>query len=147
MSHDACTTGTTRVRKVTSLQRLKMEALIPALADCEVRSVLKFLNAQGIAPNEIHRQPFQQSFPADYLVAQNCHGAPVVQKIVRQVGAKATDTRTQNKAKRMESALTAVVNLFLHLKKLLSYQRQGFQNDRQAQMSVTQWFQSKAADF
>ena len=25
------------------------------------------------------------------LVAQNCHGAPVVQEIVRQVGAKATD--------------------------------------------------------
>ena len=27
------------------------------------------------------------------LVAQNCHGAPIVQKIVHQVGAKATDTR------------------------------------------------------
>ena len=32
------------------------------------------------------------------LVAQNCHGSPVDQKIVRQVGAKATDTRTQSKA-------------------------------------------------
>ena len=32
------------------------------------------------------------------LVAQNCHGAPVVQKIVHQMGAKATDTRTQSKA-------------------------------------------------
>jgi hypothetical protein len=32
------------------------------------------------------------------LVSRNCHGAPVVQEIVRQVGAEATDTRTQNKA-------------------------------------------------
>ena len=37
--------------------------------------------------------------PANFplLVAQNCHGAPVVQKIVCQVGTKATDTRTQSK--------------------------------------------------
>ena len=31
-----------------------METLIPAPADCEVRSVIKFLNAQSIAPIEIH---------------------------------------------------------------------------------------------
>ena len=40
-SHDACTSGTSRVLTVASLQRLKMEALIPAPADCEVRSVIK----------------------------------------------------------------------------------------------------------
>ena len=53
-----------------------------------------------MAPIQIHRQLYQQSFPADFplLVAQNCHGAPVVQKIVHQVGAKATDTITQSKA-------------------------------------------------
>jgi hypothetical protein len=33
-----------------------MEALIPAPADCEVRSVIKFLNAQSIVLIEIHRQ-------------------------------------------------------------------------------------------
>jgi hypothetical protein len=33
-----------------------MDAVIPAPADCEVRSVIKFLHAQGIAPIEIHRQ-------------------------------------------------------------------------------------------
>ncbi|GFW85587.1 HTH_48 domain-containing protein [Trichonephila clavipes] len=33
-----------------------MEALIPSPAACEVRSMIKFLNAQGIAPIEIHRQ-------------------------------------------------------------------------------------------
>ena len=33
-----------------------MEALIPSPAGCEVRSVIKFLNAQNFAPIEIHRQ-------------------------------------------------------------------------------------------
>ena len=37
--------------------------------------------------------------------------------------------------------------LFLHLKRFLSGQRQSLQNDRQAEMSVTQWFQSQAAEF
>ena len=43
------------------------------------------------------------------LVAQNCHGAPVIQKIVRQVGAKATDTRTQSKAHEVNIDIFAAV--------------------------------------
>ena len=74
-----------------------MEALIPAPADCEVRSVMKFLNAERIVPIEIHRQLCQQTFPADFpLLVQNCHGVPVAQEIVRQLGSKATDTITQS---------------------------------------------------
>jgi hypothetical protein len=38
-------------------------------------------------------------------------------------------------------------HLFLHLKKFLSGQHQHFENDREAEMVVTQWFQSQAADF
>ena len=38
-------------------------------------------------------------------------------------------------------------HLFFHLKKFPSDQRQHFENDREAEMSVTQWFQSQAADF
>ena len=38
-------------------------------------------------------------------------------------------------------------HLFLHLKKFLSSLQQRFQNDREAEMSVTQWFQSQAAEF
>ena len=53
---DACTSGTSRILTVASLQRLKMEALIPAPANCEVRSVIKFLNAQRLEPIEIHCQ-------------------------------------------------------------------------------------------
>ena len=47
-SHDACTSGISRDLRVASLQRLKMEALIPAPVDCEVRSVIKFVKAQSI---------------------------------------------------------------------------------------------------
>ena len=54
-SHDECTSGTSRVLTVASLQRLNMEAP----ADYEVRSVIKFLNAQRITPIEIHRQLWQ----------------------------------------------------------------------------------------
>ena len=53
----------------------------------------------------------------------------------------------EHKAKRMESALAIVVHLFLHLNEFLSGQRQRFRNDREAEMSVTQRFQTQAADF
>ena len=46
MSYDACTSRAFRVLRVASLQRLKMEAIIRAPADCEVRSGIKFLNAE-----------------------------------------------------------------------------------------------------
>ena len=44
------------------------------------------------------------------LVAQNCHGAPVVQKILREVGAKATHTRTQVNAHGVSTDISAVVS-------------------------------------
>ena len=44
-SRDACTSGSSRVITVASLQQLKLEALILAPAECEVRSVIKSLNA------------------------------------------------------------------------------------------------------
>ena len=50
----------------------------------------------------------------------------------------------EHKAMRMESALTTVVHLFLHLKKFLSGER--FQNDRD-ECHTVQWFKSQAADF
>ena len=39
----------------------------------------------------------------------NCHGAPVVQKIVRQVGAEATDIRTRSKAHGVSIDISAAV--------------------------------------
>ena len=77
MLHDVCTSRNSQVLTLASLQRLKMESLIPAPTNCEVRSVIKFLNAQSIAPIEI-RQLCQQLFSTDFppLVAQNCHREP-----------------------------------------------------------------------
>jgi hypothetical protein len=74
-----------------------MEALIPTPADCEVPSVIKFLNAQSIASQLRNSAVISRRFPTDFplLVARNWHGAPVVKEIVRPVGAEATDTRTQ----------------------------------------------------
>ena len=53
-SHDDYTSGTSLVLTLASLQRLKMEALIPASADGEVRSVIKFMNRQSLALIKIH---------------------------------------------------------------------------------------------
>ena len=167
-SDDAYTSGTSRVLTVASLQQLKMEALIPAPADCEVRSVVKFLNALSIEPIKIHHQLCQvygpnvmskqavrcwcKKFTADWLIVhdeersvrlsiitedlvelvrewfmenrrftiteltshfpmlvQNCIGAPVVRKIVSQVGAKATDIRTQSKVHGISIYISAAV--------------------------------------
>ena len=80
-----------------------------------------------------------------FLVAQNCHGTPVVQKIVRLMGIKANNTRAQNKAHGVciencgPSFLTPLENPVRSAS--------AFQNDREADMSVTQRFQSQAADF
>ena len=101
--YDACTSGTYRVLTVASLHRLKMEAFILAPADCEVRFVIKFLNAQSIAPIEILRQLCKKSFSAPCCTklsqitcgSQNCtqYGRP-------------KQLTPEHKAKRMESALT-----------------------------------------
>ena len=101
----------------------------------------KLWNAQSIAPIEIHRQHASCYFPL--LVAQYCHRAPVFQKTMCQMGAKAMDTRTQKPS----AWLTIMVHLFLHLKKFMSGQRQRLQNGSEAETNVTQWFQSQAADF
>ena len=102
-SYDACTSGTSRVIKVTSLQRLKVEALILAPADCEVRFVINFLNAQSITSMKIYCQLCQQSFPCRFP-------DPCYKKLSRITcrlenaapgGAKATDTRPQSKGFRV----------------------------------------------
>ncbi|KAJ4447710.1 hypothetical protein ANN_09718 [Periplaneta americana] len=51
-----CQPDRSRLVPVAWQQWSEMEALIPSPAACEVRSVIKFFNAQSIAPIEIHRQ-------------------------------------------------------------------------------------------
>ena len=104
-----------------------------------MRFVIEFLNAQGIAPNEIHCHLCQQSFPADLpvFVAQNCHGEHAFQKIVGQVGAKATVTRTQSIVHGI--SIDNCGPSFLTPQEIPAL--------LEAEMSVAQWFQSQAADF
>ena len=83
-----------------------------------------------------------QSFPADFLllVAQNCHGAPVVQKIVLEVGAKATDTRTQCNPHVVSTdnscGLSFLTPQGIPVRSALAFSKW---------QSITQWFQSQAA--
>ena len=103
-----------------------MVALIPAPADCEVRSVMTYLNAQSIAPIEIHHQLCQQSFPA-----------PCCTKLSRSICCSENcspggcqSNLHQNTKQSACISIDKCGPLFLHLKKFLSCQRQHFQNDR-----------------
>ena len=92
-----------------------MEALIPAPADCEEPSMIKFLKAQSIPPIKINRQLCQ------------VYG----------------DTRLdgQHISSRSSAGRCLIIihplDRLLQLKKFLSSQRQSFQNDRDSEMSVT----------
>ncbi|PNF14616.1 hypothetical protein B7P43_G12124 [Cryptotermes secundus] len=228
-----------------------MEALIPASADCEVRSVrsvIKFLNAQSIAPIKIHQlcQVYGPNVMSKQMVHRWCRqfsagrqsvhdekrsGQPsiITDDLVELVRERIMENRhvtitelsshvpqispsllheivtehllfrklcarwvpkqltPEHKTKRTEMLSASIVflhdnarphmarqtanllqefswevfnhqpyspdlapsdfHLFLHLKKFLSGERQHFENDREAEMVVTQWFQSQAADF
>ena len=119
--HDAYTNGTSRVLIVASLRPLKMEALILAPTDCEVRSVIKFLNLQRITPIEIHRHQCQQSFCA---ISRSLLHKIVTEHLFRKLCARWVPKQLtpEHKEKSMESALTIVVPVFLHLKEFLSSQ-------------------------
>ncbi|PNF43793.1 hypothetical protein B7P43_G09754 [Cryptotermes secundus] len=223
-----------------------MEALIPTPADCEVRSVMKFFNAQSIALIEIHRQLCQVYGPnvmSKQMVRRWCRqfsagrqsvhdekrsGRPsiITDDLVELVRERIMENRRvtiaelsnhvpqishsllheivtehllfrklcarwvpkqltpEHKTRRMDGGIVFLhdntrlhtarwtasllqefswevfnhppyspdlapsdFHLFLHLKKFLSGERQHFENDREAEMVVTQWFQSQAADF
>ena len=113
---DARTSGTSRVLTVASLQRLKMEALIPVPADCEVRSVIKFLNVQRTAPIEIHRQ-LCQVYGQTRLDSQHISYTSSAGRclIIHTIA------RTSH---------PSYFLLFLHLNKFLFGMRQRFQNNR-----------------
>ena len=115
-SHGACTSGTSRALTVASLQRLRMEALIPAPANCEVRSVIKFLNAKIITPIEIQRHLCQvygrTRLDSHHISCRSSARRCLI--IIYSI------TRTS----------WSDFHLLLHLKKFLSGQRQRFQNDR-----------------
>ena len=122
-SHDARTTGTSRVLTLPSLQRLKMEALIPAPPDCEVQSVI-VCDAQNITPIEIHRQLCQAygytRLDCQHISCRSSAGRSLI--IIHPIS---------------PDLAPSDFHLFLYLKKFLSGELQRFQNDREAEMSVT----------
>ncbi|GFS81372.1 histone-lysine N-methyltransferase SETMAR [Trichonephila clavipes] len=97
-----------------------MEALIPSPATCEVRTVIKFLNAQSIAPIEIHRQ-FVSDLPLKFLPHRLAY-------------------------LRVPDLTPSDFHVFLHLKKVLS-SGESFGNDEEQKTFVTRWFHSQAAEF
>ena len=120
ISHDSCTSGTSRVPKVASLQPLTVEALIPAASDCKVRSVIKFLNAQSIAPIEIRQvcQVYDHNRLDGQHICRNMSGWCLSPTLSPDLAPNDFP-------------------LFLHLKKFLYGHRQRFQNHKEAEMSVT----------
>ena len=108
MSHDECTSVTSRILTVTTLQRLKVEALVPAPADYDV------FNAQSIAPIEIHSQLCHVS---GNTPRRSTH---LLQDFAREVF---------NHPPYRPDLAPSDFHLILHLKKFLSAERQGFQNN------------------
>ncbi|GFW37639.1 HTH_48 domain-containing protein [Trichonephila clavipes] len=98
-----------------------METLISSPAASEVRSVIKFLNAESIALIEIHRQLCQ-------VYWLNIMSKQIVRRWC------SSDLAPSD------------VHVFLHLKKFLS-SGDRFGNDEELKTSVTRWFHSQAAEY
>ena len=100
-----------------------MKALIPAPADCEVRSVNKFFNAQSILTIEIHRQ-LCQIYDHTQLDGQH-------------ISCRSSAGRCNHHPPYSPDLTPSDFHLFLQLKKFLYGQRQRFQNNRDAEISAT----------
>ncbi|KAJ4443344.1 hypothetical protein ANN_05012 [Periplaneta americana] len=101
-----------------------MDAPIPAPAACEVRSVIKFLNAQGTAPIVIYRQLCQVYDPN------------VMSKQMWEV---------LDQSSYSPDLAPSVFHLFEPLKKHLGGKR--FNADTAVQQTVMTWLQGLDADF
>ena len=131
-SHNAFTSGTSRVLTVASLQRLKVEALIPAPADCYVRSVVKSLNTQSLAPIEIHRQ-LCQVYGHTRLDGQHisCRGSSGRYLIIRRIA------RTSR----------PVISVFSYTSRNFCPVIVSVFRMTERRRWLSQWFQSQAAEF
>ena len=130
MPHDTCIS---RVFTVALLQRLKMEALIPAPADCEVRSSIKFLkNKQRGMPNAGVVLLHDNSRP--HADRRSTH---FLQEFSWEVF---------NHPPYSPDLAPCGFHIFLHLEKFLSGESQRFHNDR-GEDDCHIGFQSQTADF
>jgi histone-lysine N-methyltransferase SETMAR len=119
---------------------MKMEALIPAPAEGEVRSVIKFLNALQKLRRVIQNKG--RGMLSVGIVFQHDNARP---HTVRRTASLLQEFSWEvfNHPPYRPDLAPSDFHLFLHFKKF----HQRFENDREAEMVVTQWFQSQAADF
>ena len=123
-SHDACTSGTLRVLTVASLERLKMETYSSTRrlwSDVPVYDKV-FECTEHIADRN-----------SSALPGLLPHTARRSTHLLQEFGWEVFNHHPSYSPDLAPSD----IHLFLHLKKFLYRQRQRFQNDREAEMSVT----------
>ena len=120
----ACTSGTSQVPRVASLQRLKMEALIPTSADvkCGIYNKVSECTEHSTDRNTLSAVP--GLWP---------HTARRATHLLQEFG-----WEVFNHVPYSPDLAPSDFYLFLHLKKFLSGQPQRFQNDREAEMSINE---------
>ena len=121
-SHDACTSGTSRVLTEASLRRFMMEALIPAPINCEI--YVKVFKCTEHSNDRNSSSAVPGLWP--HMARWSTH---LLQEF---------DWEVFNHHKLYSLDLApSDIHLFLHLKKFLSSRHQHFQNDREAETCVT----------
>jgi histone-lysine N-methyltransferase SETMAR len=113
-----------------------MEALIPAPADCQVWSVIKFLNALQKLRRAIQNKWRRMLSAGIVFLHDNAtpHTARRTASLLQEFS-----WEVFNHPPYSPDLAPNDFHLFLHLKKF----HQRFENDREAEMVVTQWFQSQ----
>ena len=131
-SYDAYTSRNSKILTVASLQGLRVENLIPAPAECEVQSVIKFLKIK-----------WRRALSAGVVLLHDNarpHTARRLTHLLQDFSWEVFNHPPHNL-----DVAPSEFHLFLHLKKFISGQR--FQNNREIEMSVIQRLQSQEADF
>ena len=133
-SHDACTSGTTRVLTVASLQRLKMEALIPAPPTVKCDLWQSFWMHRAQRPSKF----IVSCARSMGLTSRESRWCIVGADNLQQVDNTCMMRRTVGGHPSLRTTLWSLCgnlapsdfHLFLHLKKFLSCQRQRFKEWR-----------------
>ena len=109
------------------------EALIPAPSDFEVQSMMKFLNALSIAPIEIHRQLCQVY---DHTQLDGQH-----------ISCRSSAARCLITIHPIAQTSRPVITIFSYTSRKSCPVSVSVFRVRKRRRSVSQWFQSQAADF
>ena len=89
---------------VSAWQPLRMELPLRVTAKCEVRAVIRFLNAKGTEPIEIHRQLTE-------VYGESCMDVKNVRKWCREFAAGRTEIHDEQRSGRPSISDESVVNV------------------------------------